>query len=230
MASSGTTKATVVRLAKQSVIPLLLAAAYATWAFSESDGASATAWLTPFGGAFFLCSYFVGQYLRTAKQVGDSKKFSDIETGIADAKMSMAAGLADIKQSIADFKAVQVAVPHQGAPLSNHLFQQAKGIAQGGNVLAGLLQAGLAFEQAIHDKARRMGLDRREFRSLPELIARIERQLGPGAEREIQVLWKLRNQIVHADQEAVAELQRRPDLMSMFERGMELLDASRDDF
>lgn len=112
----------------------------------------------------------------------------------------------------------------------SELFTQAKQLVDRGSVLAGLLQGGLAFEQAVHDKAKRMGLERKDYKALPHLISEIERQLGPGAQREIQVLWKLRNQIVHADEEAAKQLQKQPDLIKMFERGIQMLGPANDAF
>jgi len=209
------------RLLKQSAIPLVLSIAYASWVYSgNTDSKSLTGWITPFAGSFFFCMWLMGQFLRTSKQPSDAEQFSQLSVG-----------LAEINQSIGELKSasqrnLSVPEPRQ----SSQLFAQAKEIAGRGDVFAGLLQAGVAFEQAIHDKAKRQGLNRKEFRSLPHLIREIESMLGPGAKREIEVLWRLRNQIVHADEAAVQELQNQPGLIHSFERGIEMLSAERDAF
>lgn len=201
------------KLVKQSTIPFLISILYATWVYSSKPApAPFTDWITPFAGSFFFCMWLLGQFLRTSKQVSDAETFTEISAGIAE-----------INKSVSELKAASVARPLVSTAQPNRLFVQAKELVHNGYVIAGLLQGGLAFEQAVYDKASRIGLNRSEYRSLPRLIAEIEKSLGSGAQQEIQVLWKLRNQIVHADEEALEQLQHQPELISMFERGIEML-------
>lgn len=210
----------LLQLLKQASIPAALSAGYATWVYSERpEGAPLTDWITPFAGAFFFSMWLLAQFLRTSKQISDSEHFE-----------KLTASLADITTSIKELKAIPHAPRGHGAPQVNELITGAKEIATRGHVLAGLLQAGLAFEQALQQKARRMGLDRGRHRGIQALIEEIERQLGPGASRELHMLWRLRNQIVHAEPEAAEELQSQPELIDMFSAGISMLGPERDPF
>lgn len=209
---------TLWKLLKQASIPATLSASYATWVYSERpDGASLTDWITSFAGAFFFSMWLLGQFLRTSKQISDSDNFD-----------KLTASLADINASIRELKAIPPVAA--GAAFASELITEAQTVAANGHVLAGLLQAGLAFEQALQQKARRMGLDRGNFRGMPALIGRIEKELGPAAGRELQILWKLRNQIVHAEPEAADELQSQPELISSFASGIDLLGSNGDSY
>lgn len=200
-------------LLKQAAIPFILSAAYATWVYSAKVGiVSLTEWITPFAGSFFFLMWLLGQFLRTSKQVSDSKSFS-----------GLFAGIAEINKSVAELRASGMGGALATPQLEGELFLHAKQLVKQGSVLAGLLQGGVAFEQAVHDKANRMGLRRNDYKVMSHLVSEIEGQLGPGAQRELQVLWRLRNQIAHADEEAVRQLQQQPELIEMFERGIQML-------
>lgn len=216
---------TIGRLAKQSAVPILISAVYAMWVyFNKGDKAQPTDAISAFGASFFFCMWLVGQFFRASKQLSDSDNFNRLSAGIDDINNS-------IKElrAIPAANAVQATVPAP-APPANQLMLQARQLVQSGHVLAGLLQAGVALEQAALAKAQRMGLYRQNFRSFPQLLRRIEEQLGPGANTELQTLWKFRNQIVHADPHASDELQHRPELINFFESGIKLLAADGDAF
>lgn len=212
---------TIWRLGKQSAIPFLISIIYAAWVYwNKSDKAHATDAIAAFGGAFFFCTWLTGQYFRAAKQLADSESFD-----------KLSAGIDDINTSIKQLNAAVAVAPATASPQSSpELLSQARQLVRNGNVLAGLLQAGLAFEQAIHAKARRIGLCRQQFRSIPQMLQRIEEQLGPDAHQELQTLWKFRNQIVHADPQASEALQLRPELLDYFESGVKMLAQDRDAF
>ena len=212
------------RLFKQSAIPLIISGIYAGWVyFDKGDEARATDAISVFGATFFFCMWLLGQFFRTSKQLSDSENFN-----------RLSAGIEDIHNSIRELRTTPTPTPTPTPSATpdqaNQLMAQAKHLVQGGHVLAGLLQAGVAFEQAVHAKAQRAGLHRQNFRSFPQLLQRIEEQLGPGASKELQVLWKFRNQIVHADPQASEELQQRPELINYFDSGIKMLGVDRDAF
>lgn len=213
---------TIGRLVKQSAIPLLISAAYATWVyFNKGSNAHPTDAISAFGASFFFCMWLLGQFFRTSKQLSDSESFD-----------RLSAGIGEINKSIRELRAMpspnaspigRVSIPSP----PNQLMLQARELAKNGHVLAALLQAGVAFEQAALSKAARMGLYRHNFHSFPRLLQKIEEQLGPGAKTELQSLWKFRNQIVHADPQASEELQQRPELVDFFDSGIRMLDSDR---
>jgi len=73
------TKVVVIRLLKQSAIPATLALSYALWRnWPVGPVTKITTVIESFATAFFLVSWFVGQILRTTKQVHDEKHFQTI--------------------------------------------------------------------------------------------------------------------------------------------------------
>jgi hypothetical protein len=222
MKNQGVFWKTIGNLAKQSAIPLVISTIYAGWVYlNKGDKVYATDAISAFGAAFFFCMWLLGQFFRTSKQLSDSENFN-----------SLSAGIEDINNSIRELRALPVPAPMSSSapPPSNQLMVQAKQLVQSGHVLAGILQAGVAFEQAVHAKAQRTGLHRQNFHSFPQLLQRIEEQLGPGAGKELQALWRFRNQIVHADSQASEELQQRPELVDFFDSGIKMLGPDRDAF
>jgi hypothetical protein len=214
---------TISRLAKQSAAPLLIAIVYAVWVYVDrGDRARATDATTAFGGAFFFCMWILGQYFRTSKQLTDSEYFE-----------KLSAGIEDINKSIRDLQTKYGGPPTRidsmRAP-SLEFMTRARILVRQGDVLPALLLAGLAFEHAIRAKADRMGFDLHKSSSIVQILQKIEEQLGAGAKNELKTLWKLRNQIVHANPGAAAELQNRPDLLDYFEGGIGMLGPERDPF
>jgi len=221
---------TLWRLFKQSVIPLAVSLAYATWVYaSKGVNAKTTDAVSAFGAAFFFCMWLLGQFFRTSKQLSDSANFNRLSVGIEDINKSIRELRSSATPQPAATPTSSVS-PSAASAQIGQLMTQAKQLVQSGHVLAGLLQAGVAFEQAVYAKAQRAGLDRQEFRSLPQLLRRIEDHLGPGANQELQVLWKFRNQIVHADPQASEELQQRPELVNYFDSGIKMLGPDLDAF
>lgn len=213
---------TLARLARQSAAPFFVSLGYAAWVYhSKGTAAKATDAVSAFGAAFFFCMWLVGQFFRTSKQLADSEHFN-----------RLSAGIEDINRSIRELQAAPPVIISTHAPPSpvTQLMAQAKHLVQSGHVLAGLLQAGVAFEQAVHEKANRIGIKSSNFRSTSQLLTKIEEQIGPGANNELQALWKLRNQIAHADSDASSELQNRPELIRYFENAIDILTPERDPF
>ncbi|MBV6855145.1 hypothetical protein KWH45_17180 [Xanthomonas campestris pv. mirabilis] len=221
------------RLTKQSAIPLVLSLSYSTWVYASKQNATLVEATSSFAAAFFFFMWLAGQFLRASKQIADQDNFD-----------RLSAGIDDIRASVEDLRANRTAPSGAGTapsgastapPLSGPamgFLTQARNLVESGHVLAGLLQAGLVFEQAVHAKAQRIGLyhgkPHNKLRNVPALLRAIEDQLGPSAKRELQLLWRLRSQIVHADPEAATSLQNQPELLNFFETGVALLGLERD--
>ena len=60
------------KLAYQSAVPLFFALVYAYWDFESLSERTASTFVKSLGGAFFLIMWFVGQWFRAEKQIGDA--------------------------------------------------------------------------------------------------------------------------------------------------------------
>lgn len=188
-----------------SLIPLVLSILYAGYQYWSDDQSTFTTFINYFAGSFFFLMWIVGQYLRTAKQIDDSSNYQDIQSGLAEVKDS----LDKLKKS---------SVPSSPTtPSSNQLLNDAKQAIEDGHTLAGLMQAGVALEQAIISKVKSLGLYRDDRIPVSKAINSLRNSLPEGTIGELFALWKLRNQLVHLTPEASEELSQRPELIKYFE-------------
>jgi hypothetical protein len=72
------------KLFGQSAIPGLLAMIYAGWEFSQlsPDHRNVVGLIRSWGVTFFLIMWFVGQWLRTSKQISDNDRLRDIKDSV----------------------------------------------------------------------------------------------------------------------------------------------------
>jgi hypothetical protein len=159
--------------------------------------------------------WFVGQYLRTAKDIRDSSSYSDIQIGINE-----------LRDSIKNLQTLKVATPDTTAPptVSNTMLNEANKAISNGFVLAGLMQAGVAFEQAVIESAKRKQIVIDDRTTTSQLINKLKVFYGDGIVKELFAVWKLRNQLVHLSPEASKEIKARPELMKYFEWAIRQLE------
>lgn len=157
-----------------------------------------------FASAFFFLGWLMTQYLRVEKQIDDSTQYEQLQAGIDDVKAS----IRDLhRQRVQDVK----------PPLNTSLMTEAIETVKSGRVLAGLLLAGVAFEQAVRDRALREGIEVLPRTPTQQLIRDLREYLRPEVIAELPPLWKLRNQLAHVNLDAAEELQQRPELLKHFE-------------
>lgn len=208
------------KLLKQSGVPLVVSAIYATWSYTEKQpNASPTDWITPFAASFFFCMWLIGQVLRASKQLKDSDAFKDLATGQAE-----------IRDLLEDVKRGTITAAAGEAESSSELLQQSSLLVEQGNVLAGLLQAGVALEHAIRDKARRTGIELRGSNAIRKAIDRIGIEMGESVKVQLHTIWSLRNRLAHADLDAISELRDNPEVIRNYEEVIGLLASEHDAF
>lgn len=200
-----------------SWIPLLVAIVYAAIAYySETeDKRSIKTLVNYFSATFFFLMWIVGQYLRTSKELADSSNYSTLQTGIADLQRAIS------KLQSYTFQSSKTTTT---VPTGNSMLSSAKKALDNGFVLAGLMQAGVAFEQAIYSKADRLQIPRDNRTTVSQVLSRLKEHYDINTIREFYAVWKLRNQLVHLTDEAAQELERSPKLIKYFEWAINELD------
>ena len=78
----------LIRLTRQSALPLALAVGYAWWDFTSlpESGRTAATFVKSCGVSFFLIMWFVGLWFRADKQLTDSEQLSGIKTDVKKLK------------------------------------------------------------------------------------------------------------------------------------------------
>jgi hypothetical protein len=146
-----------------------------------------------FGIAFFFVMWFVGQYLRAAKQLQDADQLGVIATKVDSIAAAMTASAA----------AQGVAAPASGFPVpiqdtvSRVLMDEAHAAIQSGNTFAGLLTASVAFDHAVESAVRRLGASL-DFRGgLVRHISWLAQFTGRDIAKELHALRDARNRLIH---------------------------------
>ena len=148
--------------------------------------------------------WLVGQYLRTEKQIDDSANYQDIQANINE-----------VKESIENLRFSQDPM-HDEVQAHNPILHAAELAVNNGHVLAGLLQAGVAFEQAVIAKANRHGLYHGARVPTYKAIKNLGEVMPSSTVADLLGLWKLRNQLVHLNPEAAKEMVNQPELLGSF--------------
>lgn len=200
-------KEVVLKQLKISGIPLALAISYAMYGYFSLDEEkrSITTLINYFAAGFFFLMWLVGQYLRTAKQIDDSANYEDLQAGIED-----------VKKSILKLHSLQ-GQKAETPVVSNSLLNAAEKAINSGHVLAGLMQAGVAFEQAVIAKVESLGYYSGKRIPVYKAIRSLSNVMDESIIGELLAVWKLRNQLVHLSPEAAKELESRPELYNYFE-------------
>ncbi|MCU7836144.1 MAG: hypothetical protein KZQ83_12960 [gamma proteobacterium symbiont of Taylorina sp.] len=190
-----------------SGIPLVIAIIYAAYGYLsvEEDKRTITTLINYFAAGFFFIMWLVGQYLRTAKQIDDSANYEVLQAGISD-----------VKESIRQLHALQGQKAEKPV-ITNSLLAGAQKAINDGHVLAGLMQSGVAFEQAIITKAEKHDFYREPRTPVYKAIQSLSKVMNKNIINELFAVWKLRNQLVHLSPEAAKELESRPELYNYFE-------------
>lgn len=194
------------KLLRQSAMPAIVSAGYAYWDYSTSASPTAATFVKSFGISFFLIMWFVGQWLRTEKQLADAAdtlRLSRIQANIDH--LTAAVRIADAAAPTTS-QEVQI---HDA--VSRTLLDEAEQAMSGGLARPALLTAAIAYEHAVRKFADLACISDAYRAPLPKLITLLEGVLQPSIIADLQGLWNLHNSIVHsgpADQLDVAVAKR----------------------
>jgi hypothetical protein len=203
------------RLFRNSFLAILIAVLYT---FSAVDSQPNINWtfqliLKEFLLAFFFLMWFVSLWIRTTKELTDSTNYSTLQTG-----------LVEIKEAITNLQSqppANIQTGHKGT--KNDLMLGARQAVDRGFVLAGLLQAGVTFEQSIIAKAEQLGIQKTN-NHVANIIKQLRDYYDHGTVQEFFNIWKLRNTLVHLTPEAAIELNKSPQLIKYFEWAVSRLE------
>ena len=152
---------------KQLAVPAAIAAIYGAYDWYSSKGAfSFSAYLKLTLPALFFIMWFVGLYERARKKTTDKESFETLSTGL----QSLTDLVKDLRQSPHAASAGTAPGPFTPS-YSGSLVTEAFTIFAAGHKLAALLQAGVAFEQAVRAFARRQGVENAD--QMPLLLSLI---------------------------------------------------------
>lgn len=204
----------LLKLFKLSLFPLVIALIFAgiKYYLDEESEKSIIGFIGNLAAGFFFMMWLSGQYLRTKKSIDDTTNYSDLQAGINE-----------VKNSINALRNIQTNNIQSNDP-SNSLLDGAKQAVESGHVLAGLMQAGVAFEQAIIKKAEKHNIYVNRKTPVAKAISLLRNQMDNSIIGELFALWQLRNQLVHLTPEASEELENRPELIKYFEWGISELE------
>ena len=167
-----------------------------------------------FGAALFLAMWIVGQFQRTSKEVRDNSNYSNLQTGIDDLRKAISK-LQPIPTTTTT-TTTTTSQPSTTQFLTNSMLQSANNAVGQGFVLAGLMQAGVAFEQAIVNKAQNLQIPREDRTTVAQLLNKLREYYSKDIIQELFAVWKLRNQLIHLTEEAAIELEKSPNLIKYF--------------
>ena len=224
--------------------PALIASMWTAYSVPTTLTGAVNTW----GLTFISVAWITGQLFRIRKQARVEKDLGSIETRLAGLvgkledqtkevlshlDQELAAGHEEILRSIAELKKTQTRLPQVEPPRPPYIYEgrlldEARTLVEGGYVFAGLLTAGLAFEQAVRHRARRLGVDAADELPVAQLLRILQRSFNRGTSEELRALWKLRSQIVHATPDAARELASQPELIKYFESAIDSLTRERD--
>lgn len=198
---------------------MLLALAYACVALymAKSVDRSAFQFMKEFVLALFFIMWFVGQFLRTSKELDDKGKFTALQST-----------LSEVKEAISGLEKFKVPEDKNLSYLARNalLHDAAKAVASG-HVLAGLMQAGVAYEQALLAAARRHQIQHDRRTIVSRIIRDMREYYDEATIAELNALWQLRHRLIHLTEEAALELEKQPGLIKYFEWAINVLEQQQ---
>lgn len=187
---------------KQLAIPAVLATVYGTYDWYSSNGSfSFSAYLKVTLPALFFIMWIVGLFERAKKKSSDKDSFDNLNSGL----QSLTDLVEKLKRAPHSGDAVATGVAPSGS-FSAFLINEAQTIYGAGFKLAALLQAGVAFEHAVRSFALRAGLQEAERMPLLKILQKIDSLLPQGWRGEIHMLRKIRNQLTHATEQEIENI------------------------
>jgi hypothetical protein len=194
---------------KRLAIPASIAAAYGLYDWYAANGNfEISAYLKVTLPALFFVMWFVGLYEREKKKATDRESFESLATGLRS--------LTDLVQGLRRSPHASTARPRirpYGPAYSESLIDEAFRILANGHTLAALLQAGVAFEQAVRSFARRFDIEAANQAPLHRILQRVDRLLPEEWRDELHVLRQIRNQLAHASEKELSRIIEQPEII-----------------
>ncbi|QPF75560.1 hypothetical protein G8A07_23335 [Roseateles sp. DAIF2] len=214
----------VKKVLHQLKYPSAIAAVYGLldWHFSGKPF-SLAAYLKLCAPALFFIMWLVAMYERERKKSSDKEALSGLSSDIQSLK-SLVTDLGSSRHA-----SLPASAPiAYGTSFSQQLMAEADGVFRSGHKLAALLQAGVAFEQAVRSFAIRKGLAAAERMPLLTILQKVDFLLPQGWQGEIHMLRKIRNQLAHASKSELADIENADMVFRTYGLAIEALESARD--
>lgn len=206
---------------KQLLVPAILAVGYGVWDWHSSGGDfELSEYLKIVMPALFFLMWFVGLYERQKKRSSDSQSFNTLDQKLES--LSEAVNKLSPKHSQPTATATPSATT--SATFSQEMMAEAENVFKSGHHLAALLQAGVAFEQAVRSYAKASKLEEADRMSLLHILKKIDFLLPKGVEGELHALRQVRNQLAHASENELRHLDQAERILSAYRWAIETLE------
>jgi len=210
----------VVSMVKQLLVPAILALLYGVWDWSTSGGQfELSKYLKIVMPALFFLMWFVGLYERQKKRSVDSQSFNSLDQKLES--LSEAVG----KLNPQHFQAAGAKEETPTQSFGQNMMSEAETAFKSGYHLAGLLQAGVAFEQSVRSFAKSRGLEEADRMSLLSVLKKIDFLLPKGVEGELHALRQVRNQLAHASEKELRHVEQAENILSSYRWAVEALET-----
>jgi uncharacterized protein YutE (UPF0331/DUF86 family) len=199
-------------------LAIVLTQSLSPWTISAQISKS----IGSFFSIVFFLMYFYGQYKRVEKQTEDKESFK----GVSEKLNSLEYLVRQLKTPI------NPEAEWTGSPISASaasLITEAKEILSEGHVLASLLQAGVAFEQALRTFSRRLDRKQNMVGPLHRIIQSLNGLLPKDVLHEFNSLREIRNKLVHLQEEEIRELGNAKAILQHYEWAIATLTSYLND-
>lgn len=213
----------VLAMIKRLAVPAVLAALYGAWDWYSSKGAfSLSAYVKLILPTLFFIMWLVGLFEREKKRATDKESFASLSTGLTS--------LTELVKGLSGSPHAGESAPTAvGSSYSAALINEAFVVFAAGHKLAALLQAGVAFEQAVRAFARRRGVGEADQMPLLRILQKVDFLLPKGWQKEFHTLRQIRNQLTHASEQEFEKIQQPEVVLNTYARAIEALNEHRDD-
>lgn len=211
------------KVLRQLKYPSVFAAAYGLvdWYVSDKPFSLAT-YLKLCTPALFFIMWLVAMYERERKKTSDKEALS----GLSNDLQSLKSLVKDLGSSRHGSAPISSSISY-GPSFSQQLMSEADMVFRSGHRLAALLQAGVAFEQAVRSFAARKGLESTERMPLLSILQKIDFLLPQGWQGEIHMLRKIRNQLAHASKSELVDIENAEMVFHTYGLAIEALETAK---
>ena len=202
---------------KQLWVPAVLAALYGVWDWSTSESTfSLSKYIKVTLPALFLLMWFVGLYERAKKRESDSKSFETINQNIES--------LTELINQLQPAPVEEIELEEEvEQSYAQKLVYEAIKVFESGYKLAALLEAGVAYEQAIRAFAKAHDIINTDQIPLIHILNKLNSVLPPGIEDQFHSLRKIRNQLAHASESELHHIENAENLLNTYRWAVNVL-------
>lgn len=204
---------------KQLLVPAILAACYGIWDWSSSGGNfELSKYLKIVMPALFFLMWFVGLYERQKKRSSDSQSFNTLDQKLES--LSEAVNKLNPKHS----QPTSTPSVTSSITFSQEMMTEAENVFKSGHHLAALLQAGVAFEQSVRSFAKANSLEEADRMPLLHILKKVDFLLPKGVEGELHALRQVRNQLAHASEKELRQVDQAERILSAYRWAIDTLE------